>query len=44
MSNQQKGYNYEVQVRDHIRQIKQAYLWSEAPEDYLIDCGASDHK
>jgi len=40
-SNQEKGYNYEIQVRDYIINIlkKLAYLWNDIPETLLIKFG-----
>ena len=37
----EKGFNYEMQVRDHIINSlqKQAYLWNDAPETLLINSG-----
>ena len=38
---QEKGFNYEIQIRDHIINSlqKQAYLWNDAPETLLINSG-----
>jgi predicted helicase len=40
-TNQVKGFNYEVQIRDYIRNTlnKNAYLWSDTPENILIKSG-----
>jgi len=40
-TNQEKGYNYEIQIRDYIinKLNKPAYLWSDTPETILINCG-----
>jgi superfamily II DNA or RNA helicase len=40
-TNQVKGLNYEIQIRDYIINTlhKNAYLWSDAPETILINCG-----
>jgi len=40
-TNQIKGYNYEVQIRDYIINElgKPAYLWSDTPENILINVG-----
>jgi hypothetical protein len=40
-TNQEKGLNYEIQIRDYIISAlhKNAYLWSDAPETILINCG-----
>jgi superfamily II DNA or RNA helicase len=39
--NQVKGFNYEVQIRDYIRNTlkKNAYLWNDTPENILIKSG-----
>ena len=39
MLNQIKGLAYEKQVRDHILQTKQCYLWPECPENILLQYG-----
>ena len=38
---QEKGFNYEIQVRNHIINTfqKQAYLWNDSPETLLIKAG-----
>ena len=38
MDNHNKGYNYELQIKDYIiKELnKMAYLWSHTPEDLLI--------
>jgi predicted helicase len=36
MLNQAKGFAYEKQIRDYILKSKQCYLWSECPENILI--------
>lgn len=40
-TNQIKGYNYEVQIRDYIinELRKPAYLWSDTPETILVNNG-----
>lgn len=40
-TNQEKGLNYEIQIRDYIINElgKPAYLWSDTPEIILINCG-----
>jgi superfamily II DNA or RNA helicase len=40
-TNQIKGYNYEIQIRDYIINTlhKNAYLWGDTPETILINCG-----
>jgi len=40
-TNQEKGLNYEIQIRDYIinELNKPAYLWSDTPETILINCG-----
>jgi superfamily II DNA or RNA helicase len=40
-TNQIKGYNYEIQIRNHIinNLKKQAYLWNDVPETLLIKAG-----
>jgi hypothetical protein len=37
--NQEKGLNYEIQIRDHIINVlnEEAYLWKDIPETILID-------
>jgi predicted helicase len=38
MNNNDKGYLYEIQIRDYIiSQNKMAYLWSHTPENILIE-------
>ena len=40
-TNQEKGFNYEIQIRDYIlnKLGKPAYLWSDTPETILIKFG-----
>ena len=46
MDNINKGYLYEVQIKNHItlNLNKKAYLWNETPEDLLIEHKIIDSK
>ena len=37
MLNQINGFTYEKQIRDYILNTNECYLWSECPENILIE-------